>query len=179
MSLRSTIGSLSAFLYRGIVGRIPFHCVRDVYLHWYLGSYAKGASVQTNCSFLNGRKVHLGAGTVINFGCLLDGRVHAITTGENVSIGPEASILTLGHDPQSAVFADRGGAVAIGSRAWIGYRAIILPGVTIGEGAVVGAGAVVTKDVESYTIVAGNPARKIGERRRELSYHLDYRPFLL
>ena len=44
------------------------------------------------------------------------------------------------------------------------HRAIILPGITIGEGAVVAAGAVVTKDVEPYAIVAGNPARKIGER---------------
>ncbi len=45
--------------------------------------------------------------------------------------------------------------------AWIGARAIILKGVTIGECAVVGAGSVVTKDVESYTVVAGNPARFI------------------
>lgn len=179
MSIRSTVGSLAAFCYRGIVGKIPFHCVRDLYLHWYLGSYAKGASVHTNCHFLNGRKVHLGAGTVINFGCMLDGRSHEIRTGENVSIGPEASILTLGHDPQSPDFADRGGNVVIGNRVWIGYRAIILPGVAIGEGAIVGAGAVVTKDVEPFAIVAGNPAQKIGDRRRDLSYQLDYRPFLL
>ena len=45
--------------------------------------------------------------------------------------------------------------------AWIGARAIILKGVTIGEGAVVGAGSVVTKDVPDWTIVAGNPARII------------------
>ena len=44
---------------------------------------------------------------------------------------------------------------------WIGAGAIILNGVTIGDGAIVGAGAVVTKDVEPYTVVAGNPARKI------------------
>jgi acetyltransferase-like isoleucine patch superfamily enzyme len=179
MSMRSTIGSMTAFFYRAFVAWIPFHCVRDLYLQWYLGAYADGASVQIGCNFLNGRKVHLGGGTVINFGCLLDGRGYSITTGVNVSIGPEASILTLGHDPQAPDFADRGGAVVIGNRAWIGYRAMILPGITIGEGAVVGAGAVVTKDVESYTIVAGNPARKIGERSRDLSYNLNYRPFLL
>lgn len=45
--------------------------------------------------------------------------------------------------------------------AWIGARSIILKGVTIGEGAIVGAGSVVTKDVEPYTIVGGNPARVV------------------
>ncbi len=48
---------------------------------------------------------------------------------------------------------------------WIGARAIILKGVTIGEGAVIGAGAVVTHDIPSYTIAAGNPARVIRELR--------------
>jgi galactoside O-acetyltransferase len=51
--------------------------------------------------------------------------------------------------------------VKIEPRAWIGFGAIILKGVTVGEGAVVGAGAVVTKDVPPWTIVAGNPARPI------------------
>jgi len=54
-----------------------------------------------------------------------------------------------------------------------------LPGITIGDGAVVGAGAVVTKDVEPFAIVAGNLARKIGERNRQLSYQCRYDPFLL
>jgi acetyltransferase-like isoleucine patch superfamily enzyme len=47
---------------------------------------------------------------------------------------------------------------------WIGFGTVVLSGVKIGRGAIVGAGAVVTKDVESYSIVAGNPARKIGIR---------------
>jgi acetyltransferase-like isoleucine patch superfamily enzyme len=51
--------------------------------------------------------------------------------------------------------------IVIEDKVWIGCHAIILKGVHIGEGAVIGAGAVVTKDVESYTLVAGNPARVV------------------
>jgi galactoside O-acetyltransferase len=51
--------------------------------------------------------------------------------------------------------------VRINSRAWVGFNAIILKGVTIGEDAIVAAGAVVTKDVPPRSVVAGNPARVI------------------
>ena len=54
--------------------------------------------------------------------------------------------------------------IVIGNDVWIGGRATILRGVTIGDGAVVGAGAVVTRDVEPYTVVGGVPARPIKKR---------------
>ena len=54
--------------------------------------------------------------------------------------------------------------VVIGNDVWIGADAIILPGVRIGDGAVIAAGAVVTKDVECYEVVGGNPARHIKYR---------------
>lgn len=52
----------------------------------------------------------------------------------------------------------------IGNDVWIGNRSIILQGITIGDGAVIGAGSVVTKDVEPYSVVAGNPARVLRKR---------------
>jgi acetyltransferase-like isoleucine patch superfamily enzyme len=55
--------------------------------------------------------------------------------------------------------------VVTGNDVWIGANAVVLDGVTIGDGAVVAAGAVVTKDVEAYAIVAGNPAKVIKHRR--------------
>jgi virginiamycin A acetyltransferase len=58
---------------------------------------------------------------------------------------------------------DRGDTV-IGNDVWIGYDALILPGVQIGDGAVIGARSVVSKNVVPYTIVAGNPARAIKQR---------------
>lgn len=179
MHPRVIVGSLLAFGYNGLVGRLPSRVLRWLYLRAYLGALGSGSGVQMGCSFLNGRKVFLGSRNVVNFGCVFDGRRFSIRTGADVSIGPEAAILTLGHEPQSEDFCDRGGAVVIGDRVWIGYRSLIMPGVNIGEGAVVGAGAVVTKDVNPYTIVAGNPARVIGDRNRDLNYHLDFHPPLV
>ena len=189
MNLRLYWGSVLAYAYNHCIGKFPSRSLREVYLRGWLGKLGSKSGVQMGCWFLNGRKVFLGERNVINFGCLFDGRKFSIRTGSNVSIGPEATILTLGHDPRSATFEDRGGDVVIGDRVWIGYRAIVLPGVTIGEGAVVGAGAVVTKNVGPYAIVAGNPARKIGERKlanyadfetkvTDFTYELDYRPWL-
>lgn len=194
MNWRITFGAVLAYGYNHWIGNFPSRRVREVYLKVWLGGLGAKSGVQMGCRFLNGRKVFLGERNVINFGCLFDGRKFSIRTGSNVSIGPEATILTLGHDPRSTAFEDLGGDVVIGDRVWIGYRAIVLPGVTIGEGVVVGAGAVVTKNVEPYAIIAGNPARKIGARvaaqevgkskghgtgdERGFEYQINYRPFL-
>jgi acetyltransferase-like isoleucine patch superfamily enzyme len=52
----------------------------------------------------------------------------------------------------------------IGDDVWIGYGATIIGGVTINNGAIIAAGSVVTRNVEEYSIYAGNPAKKIGDR---------------
>jgi len=179
MNVRLFAGTVVAFGYNSMISRLPSRSLRRAYLRAWLGSFGQDVGVQTDCRILNGRKVHLGARVVINFGCLLDGRRYSINIGDDVSIGPEAAILTLGHDPQTADFALVGGDVHIGPRAWIGYRAIILPNVAIGEGAVVAAGAVVTRDVPKFAVVAGSPAKVIGERRQDLEYRLSYQPWLM
>lgn len=178
MTAKVLLDGVAAWLYNAIIGRIPSRKLRMGMLSVWLGALGKRTGVQMGCRFLNGRKVFLGPRNVVNFGCLFDGRKFSIRTGTNVSIGPEATILTLGHDPHSSQFDSQGGDVVIGDRAWIAYRAIILPGVTIGEGAVVAAGSVVTRDVEPFTIVAGNPAREVGKRQRDLAYELDFQPAL-
>ena len=89
-----------------------------------------------------------------------------INIGTKVAISREAFICTASHDitkPNRPLVTVP---ITICDGVWIGSRAIILPGVTIGEGAVVAAGAVVTKDVEPFTVVGGNPAKFI--KKREL-----------
>ena len=56
------------------------------------------------------------------------------------------------------------GDTIIGNDVWIGYGATIMPGVKIGDGAIIATKSVVTKDVEPYSIVGGNPAREIKKR---------------
>ncbi len=179
MNLRLLAGTLLSYGYTHVVGSFPVRFVRRAYLKAYLGQFGKGTGVQMRCRFLNGRRVYLGERCVVNFGCTFDGRHYDIRLGSDVSIGPEATILTLGHDPDSPDFANAGGDVVVGDRVWIGYRAVILPGVSVGEGAVVAAGAVVTRDVEPFTVVGGSPARKLKDRSRELAYALDFDPPLL
>ncbi len=178
MNIRLLSGSLISYSYTAWLGRFPNHFVRKAMLGLWLGRLGAGTSVQMGCRFMNGRKVHLGERNMINFGCVFDGRRHEIRTGNDVSIGPEATILTLGHDPQSPDFADRGGDVIIGDRVWIAYRALILPGVTIGDSAVIAAGAVVARDVGPFEIVAGVPAKPVGLRNKELTYRLSYKPLI-
>ncbi len=59
--------------------------------------------------------------------------------------------------------------IKIGDNVWIGTRAVIHPGVEIGEGSIVSATSVVRSDVLPYTIVAGNPAKKVGDLARPVS----------
>lgn len=178
-SARLIASAWIGWLYNDLIGHLPSRRLRMLVLRLWLHSLGKGVGVQMHCRVLRGPGISLGDRSVINHGCLLDGRRHPIQIGCDVSIGPEAAILTLGHDPRSPDFADRGGPVRVGDHAWIGFRAIVLPGVRIGEGAVVGAGAVVSRDVAAFTIVAGNPARTIGIRPSQLCYKLRFHPFLL
>ncbi len=179
MNVRLIAGAFLCYLYNNCIGKIPSRKLRRFYLRRYLGSMGSDCGIQMGCRFLNGRKIHLGHRCIINFDTLMDGRIYSIRIGNDVSIGPEATILTLGHDPKSCEFADQGAPVIIGDNVWIAYRAVILPGVTIGEGAVIAAGAVVSRDIPAYSIAAGVPAKVIGERPQGMDYKLKYDPWLL
>jgi maltose O-acetyltransferase len=120
----------------------------------------------------------IGAHSVINERCRLDSRGELLI-GENVSISSDAIILTADHDIMVPGFPYREHAVRIEDHVFIGTRALVLPGVTIGRGAVVGSGAVVARDVPALEIVAGVPARSVGRRPPDaLDYELAWRPAL-
>lgn len=135
----------------------------------------QGGKVGKNVSFYPGIKINPASNIAIGNHVDLAWGV-LITTGGGVEIGDRTlvgynsmifsanhiippdrgRIFNSGHDKKP---------VSIGKDVWIGAGCIILPGVTIGDGAVVAAGSVVTKNVESYSIIGGNPAKLIKYRQ--------------
>ncbi len=87
-----------------------------------------------------------------------------ITIGEQVFIADQ--VIIRDWDGHTIVGRANKAPISIGNNVWIGMRAIILKGVTIGDGAVVAAGAVVTRDVPAGSVVAGNPARVVKENMK-------------
>lgn len=157
-----------------IVTKVPSHTLRLAFYRNVMG-YQIGTQsyIFMDAWFDAEKQFSLGANSVINQRCRLDNR-GGITIGSNVSISSDTIILTADHDPQSSNFAGRIKSVVIGDFVFIGTRALILPGVTLGKGCVVAAGSVVTKDVPAFTIVAGVPAVKIGQRTEDLHYAINY-----
>ncbi len=88
--------------------------------------------------------------------------------GDNATVSQGVKLCTAGHDIASKIMELTIAPIVIGANAWVAGWSIVLPGVSVGEGAVVGAGAVVTKDVEPWTVVGGNPATVI--KKRELRH---------
>jgi maltose O-acetyltransferase len=153
------------------VGHIPLHHARRFF--YRLGGMwiGQGASIHMGAVFYNVKHISIGEDTIIGENAVLDGR-HKLWIGNHVDIASEVMIYNAQHDIHDKEFIAKSEPVMIKDYAFIGPRAIILPGVTIGKGAVVGAGAVVTKDVSDFAIVGGVPAKVIGERK---SKNLDYK----
>lgn len=105
-------------------------------------------------------RLRVGSG-YMNHGGMID-CFGEITIGENALIGPQVVIRDSdNHTPPGG--GPMTAPVHIGNRVWIGQRAMILKGVSIGDGAVIAAGAVVTRDVPARTMVGGVPARVLRE----------------
>ena len=155
------------------VGFIASHTIRNfIYRKVLLVDMAEYAIIYYGSEIRAPYNLKIGKGSIIGDKSILSAR-NGIEIGENVNFSSNVHIWTEQHDHRDPYFdcnSDDSFKVKIGNRAWLGPNVTILPKVTIGEGAVVGAGSVVTKDVEPFTIVAGLPAKKIGERNKELKY---------
>ena len=160
------------------VGYIPLHSIRKTF---YIASGVKipffDSTIHIGANFFNPENITIGHDTIIGDHCFLDGRA-PLTIGNHVGIASQVLIYNDEHDINSSDYGNSFGPVTIEDYVFIGPRAIILPGVTIGKGAVVAAGAVVTKDIPALEIWGGVPAKKIKDREiKTLNYRLG-RPML-
>jgi acetyltransferase-like isoleucine patch superfamily enzyme len=175
-----TVNRSVSYLTNYVVNHIPSYTLRHFWYRRILGvQMGEGSAIFLGCYIwfcglrnLRESGLQIGQYCRINRNCCLDAR-GSLSIGNNVSISPDATILTMQHLHNDPNFADDFRSVVIGDHVWIGTRAMIMPGVTVGRGAVVAAGAVVTKDVAPLEIVGGVPARPIGRRTIDPTYVID------
>jgi acetyltransferase-like isoleucine patch superfamily enzyme len=112
----------------------------------------------------------IGARTFISGGCVIAAREYIVIGAESM-VAELVSIRDHDHDPDHPPKSGRAlvAPVSIGTRVWIGAKATITRGVTIGDDAVVGANALVARDVEERSIVGGVPARLIRRKTEQSS----------
>lgn len=128
-------------------------------------SCGKSVNIERNATFTPQLSIGNNSGVGIN--CEVYGPV---TIGDNVMMGPEVVIYTQNHShsrvdiPMQQQGYEDFKPVHIGNDVWIGRRAMIMPGVSIGNGVVVAAGAVVTKDIPDFSVVGGVPAKILKSR---------------
>lgn len=153
-----------------LVPKVPSYLVRHwAYRRLWGMKIGSGTSVHMGV-FVTGSEISIGDDTAIGRRTYLDGR-GGLWIGNCVSVSPDVQLITAEHDIDDPDFANVLGAIHVEDYAWLGTRAMVMPGVRIGEGAVVAAGAVVTYDVPPYAVVGGVPARPIrGPRNPNLRY---------
>ncbi|HBB76848.1 MAG: acetyltransferase (isoleucine patch superfamily) [Candidatus Levybacteria bacterium GW2011_GWC2_40_7] len=154
-----------------LLGYFPSHHVRRFFYRIGGVKIGKGSSLHMGIRFYNPKNITIGEDTIIGENSVLDGR-DVLKIGNHVDVATDVMIFNAEHDVLDPNFSAVRAPVRIGDYAFIGPRAIILPGVNIGKGAVVGAGAVVTKNVEEFMIVGGVPAKPIKERPKNQAYKL-------
>lgn len=168
--------NIALILYYGLAKKMPesdasisfgSKKVRQLLCKQIFENAGREINVEKGAFFGKGSDISIGNRSGIGLNARIQG---PLSLGDHVMMGPDVMIYTRNHmiASREIPMIDQGVTAAqkvtIGDDVWIGARAIILPGVTIGKGAIISAGAVVTKDVEAYTIVGGIPAKFIKNR---------------
>jgi len=153
-------------------GYLPCHHFRRFVYRVAGMRIGRGSSIHMFASFFSLEKIVIGEDTIIGSRVFLDGRA-SLKIGSHVVLASEVMIYNSQHDVEADDFRPILKPVVIEDYVFIGPRAIILPGVTIGKGAIIAAGAVVTKDVGPRSIVGGVPAKEIRKRNlKKLNYRI-------
>lgn len=155
--IKSLASSFAYYLHEHVIWRKKIH-------------HKGGCRIHSRASIRNAENIYLGKNVRITMDCCIwAGDTSKIIFGDNVLVGPGVKMMSTNHGIENngvpMVYQERTNKdINIGSDVWIGSNAVVLKGVTIGDGAIIAAGAVVTKDVPSYAIVGGCPAKVIKNR---------------
>ena len=167
---------ISLLLYYGFAQHLPdlsfpggkfYTSIRSFLCRQFLAEAGADIHIRPGAFLADGRYIYMDDRSSIGPGC----RIYGARLGYGVVVGPNCVFLkeNRGSDDldKPVGFHDTTpiNLPIVEDWAWVGERVIVLQGRRIGKGAIVGAGAVVTRDVEPFTIVGGNPARVIGDRR--------------
>lgn len=146
----------------GFAKRFRYFCCKHIFE--YCG---KNVNIERMACFGSGFRIKIGDNSGIGLRCTV---CSDIEIGDNVLMGPECFFLTFNH-----AFRDKSRTVksqgyqprkktVIGNDVWIGRECMFTPGRNIADGTIIAARTLVCKDFEAYSIIGGNPSRKIGER---------------
>ena len=133
--------------------------------------FGKGTTIRQYAIInTSGGRVSLGEGCELGPFSMIVTKTKDVRIGDHVRMGPHVSMTASNRNymRRDTLIVDQGvreEGITIGNDVWIGAGSVITDGVKIGEGTVIASGAVVAKDVEPYSIVAGVPAKLIGERK--------------
>ncbi|WP_457934128.1 acyltransferase [Pseudoalteromonas sp. SCSIO 43210] len=154
-----------------ISGVLSFHSflrpLKNLYWSRVLGNKGRGVNIMPNVTILEPSQVSVGEKTYIGRGVNIYGG-GGVDIGNNVLIAMDCCIISRNHIIKKNQLVNEQGYeyknITISDDVWLGAKVILLAGVHIGEGAVIAAGSVVTKSVPAYSIYAGVPAKRIGQR---------------
>jgi acetyltransferase-like isoleucine patch superfamily enzyme len=166
MTLRKLKGYISLILWNLLVNTIAKSILIPQKLRYLIykmaGMKTASSNIRSGCTF-RGKSIFIEKGAFLNHNVFIDGW-ESVTIKENTSIAFDVLICTSSHKigdaSKRAGVSDRK-PIVIGRGCWIGARATILSGVTIGDGCVIAAGAVVTEDCKPNTLYGGIPATEI------------------
>ena len=145
------------------VDAVKQDAIKNDFLSEMLGSVGEDVWIAKRFSCDNGKNIFIGNNFTGNFNLtILD--VKEVYIGDNVMIGPNTTITTVGHPitPKGRrEHLAQATEIIIGDDVWLGANVTILPGVTIGDNVTIGAGSVVVGDIPSNTVAVGNPCKVI------------------
>ncbi len=144
--------------------------VRRKTLHVFLKSFGRNTTVQARFRITNPKCVKIGDHCNFGEGVFITGG-GGVSIGNYVGMGPDAKVWSVNHrfdDPDTPWLLQgyEKQAVVIEDDVWLGANCFVMPGVTIGKGAILSAGTICGKSVPPFAIMAGNPGRVIGWRKK-------------